>query len=93
MQHGEYVLFVQKMGPWGIVLIVLVVLLLFGGKKIPELMKGLDEGVKSSKMPQIKMKTMRIKSIISLGYSSSFTEIKQQINHGQLNLIDLCQYL
>ena len=28
-------LFVQKMGPWGIVLIVLVVLLLFGGKKIP----------------------------------------------------------
>ena len=42
-------LFVQKMGPWGLVLIVLVVLLLFGGKKIPELMKGLGKGVKEFK--------------------------------------------
>ena len=32
-----------------IVLIVLVILLLFGGKKIPELMKGLGKGVKSFK--------------------------------------------
>lgn len=30
-----------------IILIVLVVLLLFGGKKIPELMKGVGKGVKS----------------------------------------------
>ena len=30
-----------------ILLIALVVLLLFGGKKIPELMKGLGKGVKS----------------------------------------------
>tara|TARA_B100001758_G_scaffold209705_1_gene192030 strand:+ start:787 stop:975 length:189 start_codon:yes stop_codon:yes gene_type:complete len=42
-------LFLQKMGPWGIVLIVLVVLLLFGGKKIPELMKGIGKGVKEFK--------------------------------------------
>ena len=42
-------LFINKMGPWGIVLIVLVVLLLFGGKKIPELMKGLGKGVKEFK--------------------------------------------
>ena len=35
---------------WGeIVLIALLVLLLFGGKKIPELMKGLGKGVKSFK--------------------------------------------
>ena len=35
---------------WGeIVLIALVVLLLFGGKMIPELMKGLGKGVKSFK--------------------------------------------
>jgi len=35
---------------WGeIVLIALVVLLLFGGKKIPELMKGLGKGVRSFK--------------------------------------------
>lgn len=32
-----------------IILIVLAVLLLFGGKKIPELMKGLGKGVKSFK--------------------------------------------
>jgi sec-independent protein translocase protein TatA len=36
-------------GPWQIVLIVLVVLLLFGGKKIPELMRGLGRGVKEFK--------------------------------------------
>lgn len=36
-------------GPWQIVLIVLVVLLLFGGRKIPELMKGLGQGMKEFK--------------------------------------------
>ena len=42
-------LFIQKIGPVGIILIVLVILLLFGGKKIPELMKGLGKGVKEFK--------------------------------------------
>ncbi len=37
------------LGTWEIVIIVLVVLLLFGGRKIPELMKGLGKGVKSFK--------------------------------------------
>ena len=37
------------LGPWQIVLIVLVVLLLFGGKKIPELMKGLGRGISEFK--------------------------------------------
>ena len=36
-------------GPWQVIIIVLVILLLFGGKKIPELMKGLGKGVKSFK--------------------------------------------
>lgn len=36
-------------GPWQIVLIVVVVLLLFGGKKIPELMRGLGSGIKEFK--------------------------------------------
>lgn len=36
-------------GPWQLILIVLVVLLLFGGKKIPELMRGLGKGVKEFK--------------------------------------------
>ena len=33
-------------GPWQIVLIVVIVLLLFGGRKIPELMRGLGSGIK-----------------------------------------------
>lgn len=36
-------------GPWEIVIIAFIFLLLFGGKKIPELMKGLGKGVKSFK--------------------------------------------
>ncbi len=36
-------------GTWEIIAIVLVILLLFGGKKIPELMSGLGKGVKSFK--------------------------------------------
>ncbi|MBR6346307.1 MAG: twin-arginine translocase TatA/TatE family subunit [Bacteroidales bacterium] len=36
-------------GTWEIVAIVLVILLLFGGKKIPELARGLGKGVKSFK--------------------------------------------
>ena len=36
-------------GPWQIVLVVVVVLLLFGGRKIPELMKGLGKGMKEFK--------------------------------------------
>lgn len=36
-------------GPWQIVLIVLIVLLLFGGRKIPELMRGLGSGIKEFK--------------------------------------------
>ena len=38
-----------SLGFWAIVLIGLVVILLFGGKKIPELMRGLGKGVKSFK--------------------------------------------
>jgi sec-independent protein translocase protein TatA len=43
------ILYPLVFGTWEIVLIVLVILLLFGGKKIPELMKGLGKGVKSFK--------------------------------------------
>ena len=38
-----------SVGPWEIVIILVVVLLLFGGRKIPELMEGLGKGVKSFK--------------------------------------------
>ena len=36
-------------GFWEILIIVLILLLLFGGKKIPELAKGLGQGIKSFK--------------------------------------------
>ena len=42
-------LLLGMIGPWQIVLIVLVFLLMFGGKKIPELMKGLGRGMKEFK--------------------------------------------
>lgn len=45
---NTYLLF-GNLGVTEIVLIALVVLLFFGGKKIPELMKGLGKGVKSFK--------------------------------------------
>tara|TARA_B100001287_G_scaffold240013_1_gene214219 strand:+ start:1874 stop:2035 length:162 start_codon:yes stop_codon:yes gene_type:complete len=37
------------MGPWQIAIIVIAILLLFGAKRIPELMKGLGSGVKEFK--------------------------------------------
>jgi len=36
-------------GPQQIILVLVIVLLLFGGKKIPELMKGLGKGIKEFK--------------------------------------------
>ncbi|WP_299522657.1 twin-arginine translocase TatA/TatE family subunit [uncultured Lutibacter sp.] len=42
-------IFLGMVGPWQIVVVVVLVLLLFGGKKIPELMKGLGGGIKEFK--------------------------------------------
>ena len=42
-------LFLGNLGTGEIVIIAMVVLLLFGGKKIPELMKGIGKGVKNFK--------------------------------------------
>ena len=36
-------------GPWQVIIISLVIILLFGGRKIPELMRGLGHGMKSFK--------------------------------------------
>lgn len=41
--------FLGGLGAPEIILIALIVLLLFGGKKIPELMKGIGKGVRSFK--------------------------------------------
>ena len=57
------------MSHWELLVIVLVILLLFGGKKIPELMKGLGKGVKSFKegMNEVEKEVTDIKKDIESG--------------------------
>ncbi|MBU3682365.1 MAG: twin-arginine translocase TatA/TatE family subunit [Flavobacterium sp.] len=42
-------IFLGEVGPMQIILVLAIILLLFGGKKIPELMKGLGSGIKEFK--------------------------------------------
>ena len=42
-------LFLGNLGTGEIIIIAVIVLLLFGGRKIPELMKGLGKGIKEFK--------------------------------------------
>ena len=42
-------IFLGFVGPWQWIIIGLAILLLFGGKKLPELMKGLGTGIKEFK--------------------------------------------
>lgn len=42
-------IFLGMIGPWQIVIIIAVLILLFGAKKIPELMKGVGKGIKEFK--------------------------------------------
>lgn len=45
----SHLLFIGGLGMSEVLVIALIVLLFFGGKKIPELMKGLGKGVRSFK--------------------------------------------
>lgn len=36
-------------GPWQIILLVVAIIFLFGGRKIPELMRGIGQGMKEFK--------------------------------------------
>lgn len=45
----NHLLLLGGLGTGEVIIIALIVLLLFGGKKIPELMKGIGKGVKSFK--------------------------------------------
>ena len=45
----DNLLFIGNLGSGEIIIFAIIVLLLFGGKKIPELMKGLGKGVKNFK--------------------------------------------
>ena len=39
----------MSLGPWEIVIIMLVIILIFGGKKIPELARGFGKGLREFK--------------------------------------------
>jgi sec-independent protein translocase protein TatA len=45
----NHLLFLGNLGTGEIIIIAIIVLLLFGGKKIPELMKGIGKGVRNFK--------------------------------------------
>jgi sec-independent protein translocase protein TatA len=45
----NHLLFLGNLGTGEIILLALAILLLFGGKKIPELMKGIGKGVRNFK--------------------------------------------
>ena len=45
----NHLLFFGNLGTGEIIIIAIVVLLLFGGKKIPELMKGIGKGIRNFK--------------------------------------------
>ncbi|MBE9575770.1 twin-arginine translocase TatA/TatE family subunit [Flavobacterium proteolyticum] len=42
-------IFLGVVGPTQVILIIAIIVLLFGGKKIPELMKGIGTGIKEFK--------------------------------------------
>jgi sec-independent protein translocase protein TatA len=46
---AEHVLLIGGLGPTEIGIILVIVLVLFGGRKIPELMKGFGKGIKEFK--------------------------------------------
>ena len=62
-------LFIGGIGMQEVLLIALVVLLFFGGKKIPELMKGIGKGVRSLKegMNNVEKEIDEIKDIEQKG--------------------------
>lgn len=62
-------LFIGGIGMQEVLLIVLVVLLFFGSKKIPELMKGIGKGVRSFKegMNNVEKEIDEIKDIEQKG--------------------------
>ena len=49
MQSNEIVYAVFNLGPMEMVLVVLVILLLFGAKRLPGLAKGLGQGIREFK--------------------------------------------
>lgn len=73
---GLYII-AGMIGPWQIVLIVIVLILLFGGRKIPELMKGLGQGLTEFK------KATKSGSKNEESEEDESNKIKGEINEGE----------
>lgn len=69
-------LFLGNLRGWEWIIIALVVLLLFGGKKIPELMRGLGKGVHSFKQGMEEAKREINKPIDEAGFEKKDEESK-----------------
>ncbi len=52
MNFINFVLLIGGIGPTEIIIVLIIVVLLFGGRKIPELMRGLGKGMKEFKNAQ-----------------------------------------
>ena len=64
------ILLFLNLGTGEIILIVAIILLLFGGRKIPELMRGLGKGVKSFKQGMNEVEDELKKPLEDLGKSN-----------------------
>ena len=62
----------MNLGPWEIVLIILVVILIFGGKKLPELARGLGKGLKEFR---------KVKKEITDEVNTVTDDIKESVNN------------
>ena len=71
------------LGPWEIIIIFVVVLLLFGGKKLPEFARGLGEGIKEFKKatndkgrvsPARIMRNTRYRSMFEINIAKALAE-------------------
>ncbi|MCR5547308.1 MAG: twin-arginine translocase TatA/TatE family subunit [Bacteroidales bacterium] len=67
-------------GTWEIVIIALVIVLILGGKKIPELMKGLGKGVRSFKegISEVDEQVSDIKKELEKPAETKSEEVKKQ---------------
>ena len=59
-------IFLGVVGPWQVVIIVALILLLFGGKKIPELMRGLGTGIREEKRKYREIRKLATLSLLRL---------------------------
>jgi len=64
MNHATMLALFGRIGGWEILIILVAILLLFGGKRLPELARGLAKGIKSFKK-EMKSVSSEVKDAMS----------------------------